>query len=196
MSIGLPGDGGTSAVESDKGTIVYPGGDAGADIAVQPTSNGGVRSLISINSADAAKEYRYDLGLPAGAALNRLDDGSVAVSVGTSENLKAIGYFAVPWAQDANGNALPTSYRIDGTTLVQTVEFNQNTAFPVIADPWYNPGTWNLSCLSAGLGTIAGGVGAAASVIGAPASGGTTLAATGSLIGGTGAAVAGLKACN
>ncbi|MEV7602852.1 hypothetical protein AB0O91_36335 [Kitasatospora sp. NPDC089797] len=90
---------------------------------------------------------------------------------------------------------MPTSYRLEGNTLVQTIAFDENTAFPLVADPFWDPRTWDLGCLSAGLGTIAGGVGAAASVLGAPVTGGATLAATGALLGGAGSALAGLEAC-
>ena len=42
-----------------------------------------------------------------------------------------------PWAKDANGNDLPTSYRVEGTSVVQVVDFDATTAFPVVADPWF-----------------------------------------------------------
>lgn len=41
---------------------------------------------------------------------------------------------AQPWARDANGKDLPTSYTLDGTTLTQTVD-TATAAFPVVADP-------------------------------------------------------------
>lgn len=40
-----------------------------------------------------------------------------------------------PWAKDANGNNLNTFYTIDGNNIYQTVDFDKNTAFPVVADP-------------------------------------------------------------
>lgn len=48
---------------------------------------------------------------------------------------ETIAEIAVPWAVDANGMPLQTYYSVDGTTLVQTVETNADTAFPVVADP-------------------------------------------------------------
>ncbi len=44
-----------------------------------------------------------------------------------------------PWAKDANGESVPTSYKLDGNDIVQTVETNDKTAFPVVADPKF---TW------------------------------------------------------
>ncbi len=36
---------------------------------------------------------------------------------------------------DANGNPVPTSYRVDGNTLIQSVQIADSTAFPVVTDP-------------------------------------------------------------
>ena len=40
-----------------------------------------------------------------------------------------------PWAKDANGNDVFTKYTISENSLVQHVSFDENTAFPVLADP-------------------------------------------------------------
>jgi hypothetical protein len=47
------------------------------------------------------------------------------------------GHFRAPWATDATGREVPTSYRLEGTVLVQTVAHSGN--YPVVADPHY---TW------------------------------------------------------
>lgn len=39
------------------------------------------------------------------------------------------------WAVDANGASLESSYRIEGNSLVQVVQTNAQTAYPVVADP-------------------------------------------------------------
>ncbi|WP_433832319.1 hypothetical protein ACQP2E_15825 [Actinoplanes sp. CA-015351] len=43
-----------------------------------------------------------------------------------------------PWAVDANGTELPTTYSVNGTTLSQTVD-TRGAAFPVVADPAFIP---------------------------------------------------------
>lgn len=48
-----------------------------------------------------------------------------------------------PWAKDATGRPVPTSYRLEGDSLIQVVSFSATTAFPVVADPWWNPFSWN-----------------------------------------------------
>ncbi|NLC98978.1 MAG: hypothetical protein GX678_07865 [Actinomycetales bacterium] len=40
-----------------------------------------------------------------------------------------------PWAVDANGEPVETRFELDGNTLTQVIETNNNTAFPVVADP-------------------------------------------------------------
>ncbi len=59
-----------------------------------------------------------------------------------------------PWAVDANGNPVETRFELDVHTLTQIIETNNNTAFPVVADPVWalnRPGfcggsvSWNVS---------------------------------------------------
>lgn len=138
VSFGLPNVGNSKGTKAGDGTIVYPDAAKFADLAVQPVTHG-VRTLITIKNAGAAKQYRFDLGLPNGATIQQLDGGSVLVTKGN----EPLGIFDAPWAKDANGNAVPTSYHVEGGALVQTVEFQADTAFPVVADPWYNPFSWN-----------------------------------------------------
>lgn len=142
VAIGLPGAG-SDAVDVD-GTMVYEGTGSGVDTAVQLTTDGGVRVLVSIADASAPTEYRFPLDLPAGAAASLDDHGGVQLS---SADGSSLGGFAPAWAKDANGVPLPSSYTLEGSVLVQHVQFDAGTAFPfpVIADPWYNPFSWNWS---------------------------------------------------
>lgn len=72
------------------------------------------------------------MSLPAGSKAAVDNDGSVVVR--TAEGEIAGGYRA-PWAYDALGQAIPTRFSLDGAVLVQSVDFDQSTAFPVSADP-------------------------------------------------------------
>ncbi len=92
----------------------------------------GIQTVISITSAESAKEYRFSLGLPSGAHATVVGDGSVSL---LTEDGSKIGEFRAPWALDANGEAVATSFSVEGNDLVQTVNFTPNTAFPVVADP-------------------------------------------------------------
>ncbi|WP_175412423.1 hypothetical protein [Streptomyces sp. TRM64462] len=150
VGIGLPDVAKSSATATDNGTIVYSGADSATDVAVQPTVNG-VRSLVVINNASAAKEYRFDLHLPDGAVAEKQQDGSVTVSKGD----EVLGTFDAPWAKDARGEAVPTSYRVEDGALVQTVAFDKNTAFPVVADPsWWDQTKFVAKCGAAVAGVL------------------------------------------
>lgn len=135
VRLGLPGTAHSPASTSAGGTVVYADAADGYDLAVQPNQDG-VRTLITLKDADAPTEYRFALGLPADAVTEELEDGSVLVSRGD----EYLGTFDTPWAEDANGEAVPTGYRVEGGALVQTVRTGPNTAYPVVADPaWFIP---------------------------------------------------------
>lgn len=91
----------------------------------------GAQTLIHINSADAPNRFEFPVTLPENARLESMDDGSVSLNVNRLPN----GGFQAPWAKDAAGNDIPTRLEIEGTTLVQIVDFDENTQFPVVADP-------------------------------------------------------------
>lgn len=48
---------------------------------------------------------------------------------------ETVAVIAAPWAVDANGAPVETSYELEGTTLTQVVDIDDSTAFPVTADP-------------------------------------------------------------
>lgn len=103
----------------------------GAVISTYGTSQG-TQTLISIESDQAAKEYRFPISLPEGGAATVEPSGSVSIhdAAGTF-----VHGFKAPWAYDADGTPVPTKFAIDGSTLVQTVAFTDASAFPVTADP-------------------------------------------------------------
>lgn len=78
----------------------------------------------------------FAVRVPTGGRLRLLPAGDVLVE---DSRGKAVGAYDAPWASDALGRPLPTSYRIDGARLVQTVELTPRTRFPVTLDPIYSP---------------------------------------------------------
>ncbi|WJV47522.1 hypothetical protein [Streptomyces flavofungini] len=82
----------------------------------------------------------------AGLAMYRPDGVYAASEVGVLFSVAphapdgVIALTAYP-VEDANGDAVPTSYELDGNDIVQTVETNDKTAFPVVADPKF---TWGI----------------------------------------------------
>ena len=140
IGIGLPDLGWSQpAAVSAAGTVTYGTPTTGAD-AVQPLSNG-VRVLAIAPSAKTT-EFRFPISLPTGSFLALEDGGVVSVNAPIGNGAAgAVGAFQSPWAKDANGKTLPTSYRIEGNTLVQSVVTNADTAYPIVADPHY---TWGI----------------------------------------------------
>ncbi|MFD7233169.1 hypothetical protein [Streptomyces sp. NPDC059881] len=117
------------------GNVVYANPDGPVDTVAQPTLEGGARTFQVIKNATAPHEYTSAMQLPAGATLTPFDGDTILVSSGTDENPVTHGLIDAPWARDANGNDVPTSYRIEGSRLIQVVNFTSTTVFPVVADP-------------------------------------------------------------
>jgi hypothetical protein len=98
---------------------------------------------VVIARPEAAHSYRFDLLLPPGGRLSTIPADTVggtttgAVLVRDSAG-KPVGAYDAPWAADALGRPLATSYRVAGSTLIQTVAFDARTRFPVTIDPIYS----------------------------------------------------------
>lgn len=92
----------------------------------------GVQTLTEIAGSSAPTEYAFPLTIPEGGALELQPDGSVFVN--DVQGLP-IALLDIPWAVDANGSAVPTSFRVEGNTVTQVVDQSATTAFPVVADP-------------------------------------------------------------
>ncbi len=132
---------------TDDGTIVYENQNDSAAIGVQPLQETvagvnfeSVRTTICIADANAAKEYDFQFDLKEGQKLvtaadylgEEYDTGEVYVVDDNEE----IQYVIDPaWAKDANGDAVETHYEVSENTLTQVTNFDENTAFPVVADP-------------------------------------------------------------
>ena len=163
ITIGLPDvvkD--SKGVVTDGGTVVYKGKDD-TSLSVQALSeevNGltitGNRALITIESSDAPKSYSFDYDLPDGERLIKAEDyyNKIALNTEVSQedikseygsvfiidkNNEILGVIDSAWAKDADGNSVDTYYKLDGNTLIQVVEFNEDTVFPVVADPTTHP---------------------------------------------------------
>lgn len=115
----------------------YDAGDGSTTVPV-PKEDGSVQFVSIIDRLSSPTEYRYNFDLPAGAYLEAVADGGVAVKDGDGAVLYGV---LAPWAVDANGDAVPTVYEIDGSSIVQHVDHNAGDAYPVVADPWLG-GTW------------------------------------------------------
>lgn len=128
------------------GSVVYWQGDQVAQT-VQPTDDG-ARINTVITGSGAPEEYRHEIELPdgvrivTGVQLEKLtpEEFRTESSNGIfflNEANELVGGISAPWAVDAEGNAVPTSYTINGNTVIQHVAHKAaNVSYPVVADPW------------------------------------------------------------
>lgn len=127
----------------------------------------GMQTLIHIDNAEAPTEYRFPLRVPDGAEIIPFTEGS-ADSVGIFLDGDLLATIATPWAHDANGTPLETSLAVEDGTLVQIVEHDSNSVFPITADPQIDWGweqtTIKLSAKETQGTGLAGGAGAIAAL--------------------------------
>jgi len=117
--------------------------------------SGGARVMSLVENGDSSARFAIDL--PANTALVQSGDGySIVGSAG--EARITLGQIHSPWAVDAVGKKLPTSYTLEGSTLIQHV-VTDGATYPIVADPlitvgWgpEGPGTYlNITGLNAKL---------------------------------------------
>lgn len=126
------------------GTVVYPAADGATDVAAQALEQGGVRLLTVTRDAGGPTSFTYDFGPGVVPVLEA--DGSVVLTApagpdGLDGLTVEIARIAAPWAVDADGDPVATRYRVDGTSVVQTVAHDApGTAYPVVADPTISVG--------------------------------------------------------
>ncbi|MGD6740632.1 hypothetical protein ACOKM3_02175 [Streptomyces sp. BH106] len=194
MGIDLPVDDLDSSGKSESGTVAYATGDAPVATAVQATTDGDIRTLMTLKDKTAPNQFSFALDLPEGVELSvgdsgeilmtkdvTLDDAEVDSVLSDGETADAldpdgdglvtlvVGEIEPPWAQDANGASLPTSYEVSGSTVTQTIETSDDTAYPVVADPkvsfgWWIYVRWSKSEVKKVSSKIAGGVAVASAV--------------------------------
>lgn len=131
FTIGLPGGGQAVATQTSGDTTTYSQVAPATDL-VAEAQRGGLRLSTVLSGPSAPTSFSYPLTLPAGAALVATNDGGAVVQ---DSDGSVAAVIAPPWAHDANGQAVPTSYTISGATLTQTVTPGSTAAYPIVADP-------------------------------------------------------------
>lgn len=147
---------------ANDGSVVFQGNNRSTSHSVQVMEEG-VQIHNVMENADAPIEFVHKLTLPEGAKLLKAsevplssDDAATAGEsqpkvdeltngaqssdpfVIVDQDNKLIGGFAEPWAKDAKGAEVPTSYEVRGNSLVQKVDHKQeNVQYPVVADPYF-----------------------------------------------------------
>lgn len=164
----------SKGVLTENGTIIYNNEEKSVTVGVQPlqeTTNNvsfeGVRTTITIADSTASKEYEFAYDLPDGyklvTAANYLGDEYDTGEVYIVDMDNIITTIIDPaWAKDANGSDIETYYKVNGNKLIQVVNYDEDTAFPVVADP----SAWQVAkCVGAIGVVIASCVVAAAKIV-------------------------------
>lgn len=137
----------SKGVLTENGTIVYNNEEKSVTVGVQPLQEStnnvsfeGVRTTITIADSTASKEYEFTYDLPDGyklvTAANYLGEEYDTGEVYIIDKDNIITTIIDPaWAKDANGSDIETYYKVNGNKLIQVVNFDEDTAFPVVADP-------------------------------------------------------------
>jgi hypothetical protein len=145
IAVGLPaGESAKPAVLANQGVAVYQHARPQTSLAVQPVGLGAVRVMEVIGGPKAPTSYRFPLRIPPGGSIRRVspaEDRYVIVDA----NGDGMASISAPWSHDSDGRWVPTSYRVDGQTLVQEVD-HAGFTYPVVADPLVSLGCAWLQC--------------------------------------------------
>ncbi|MFF5253510.1 DNRLRE domain-containing protein [Streptomyces leeuwenhoekii] len=87
------------------------------------------------------------------AAADTPGDGQLFTVV-PDQPREQVGFFEAPWAKDANGDAVPTRYEVQDGYLVQSVDFTESTAFPVVIDPGFWSTAWKVTKCAASIASF------------------------------------------
>ncbi len=98
----------------------------------------GFRILSVLENEKSSKQFSYEV-YRGDRQLSFLttEAGEIHVGTGDSREYSSFGVVEAPWAFDASGSAVKTTYEIsaDGKTLTQYVSPDAEAAYPIVADP-------------------------------------------------------------
>lgn len=178
LAIGFEGDDGTfemgistpvanttdTTLSVTDGAAVSVSEDLGISQVTEVAVDGVRMTTVISEPATAPIELEYQFE---GVVLFEAGDGSVDIAVQGEIGALVFGRIASPWATDADGEDVPTYYTVDEGTIVQHVEVDDDTSYPVVADPhflWTNgSGNFDIRWSSSETSALArGGLGSAA----------------------------------
>ncbi|MDY0914148.1 hypothetical protein [Rathayibacter festucae] len=98
------------------------------------TTSGGAAVIVSIENSSAPDAYAFEFDLPEGTTV--APDGIGGYDLDLPGDVD--GRIMAPWAKDSNGTSLPTAYEWNNGVLTQTIDFDESSEFPILADPAWN----------------------------------------------------------
>lgn len=113
------------------GSVFYPGDHFEV---VVPRRRPGQEVLLMINLLDvsAPRRFEIDTVLPDAWRLVIESDGSVTA---VDEDGSPQVFISAPWAFDSTSARVPVRYSLENGTLVQNIDIDGHTSFPVLVDP-------------------------------------------------------------
>lgn len=117
----------------------------------------GVQMVAVFADPGAPRSLTFRLSLPKGSQLALQADGSIAVSapvavetprpgevIATTTKVEtaAVAKIATPWAVDAKGHMVQTSYAVTGNTVRQLVHPDTSAVYPLTVDPKITTQWW------------------------------------------------------
>lgn len=150
---------GAKAVLTDDGAVMYNAPKENIKCVVQmdkTKANGEmiefVKNDLIIENINAEKQYAYEFKLEEGGKLQtqaEYEKNLQLKNINLIDNKKGVcneellyvvnaegvvvNTIEIPNATDANGNVVAASYQIKGNQLIQTINFNSDTEFPVVS---------------------------------------------------------------
>lgn len=129
--------------ETDSGAIAYPADDGLTSLTVT-VGEGVIQQVLVIDSSEASHNYSFAID-PRLTLVPTADGGVDLTALDEAGSQVVVARVAAPWAVDANGAPVPTSFTSDGNMLIQTVDFTAETDFPVVADPTISNLWWGIA---------------------------------------------------
>lgn len=141
----------TTPPQGEEAHVPVATDDSGSAIYAQRLNEHQTRVITSIDDVEdqAVFEYSFDLGDTQHLAVT--DEGLPFVYDETGDTYSIVTVMGKPWAKDAKGESLATTYEVDGDRVVQTVD-TSGASFPVVADP-----TWTVGGAKAVVPSMRGG---------------------------------------
>jgi sugar lactone lactonase YvrE len=124
-------------VEGDSSGF-YPNVEEDSDLLVSPVA-GGVETLTQMRTPQAPRTQTVHVSLPEGAELKANEMGGAEATL----NGRTILNVAPPSAIDAAGDIVPMTLAVSGADVELTISPDQETKFPVLADPLWTMENYN-----------------------------------------------------
>lgn len=105
---------------------------------------GDVDSQVTISDSSASTSYRFSIPVPSGGTLRAADSSRPGAQTRSDVLVqdvrqRVVGAYDAAWALDAAGRPVDSTFRIEGTQLIQTVYPDSATEFPVSFGLAYTP---------------------------------------------------------